>query len=188
MKASEAIQQMGMGVVALQRRYGRYLWSGFACVWVAAFGAVVLVPFASRNKHLNIGISQKRSLLASTRRLIEKQQDIEKEYHVVFSPDTPQLQQDPSVWVLKALEEVAVASGVKIMNIRQTRVVPQKEFRQIEVSLTAQGDKESYTRFLYALSDAVSLFSVKEFKLKADAKERMLEGRLLIAYNQVSGL
>ncbi|MCG8431905.1 MAG: hypothetical protein MJA29_12130, partial [Candidatus Omnitrophica bacterium] len=138
MKISRVFFRLEKGMLSLQQRHRFSVHLAAAASGAVIFLFLVVVPVTRQNALLNGRIAGQRRLLFRYEQLLQKREMIRREYRAIFESFAQKTQTDPSVSVLKALEELAGQAGVKILNIRQTRVAAHDKFREVLVSLTAE--------------------------------------------------
>lgn len=179
-KKSVALESALLNV---QRRHGALLEIVCVCAAVAVFVAGIIVPFSVQNRSLNDRIAKRRADISRYVSLAANGDRIVRDYDRLFPGASDSTGTDPSVAALKAIEEFAGRSSVKIVNIRQTRTVNGAFLHQVIVEFTTQGQKEQYVRFLYALRAPESPCIVRKCVLQVRKDSVLLDGQFTIVFN-----
>jgi hypothetical protein len=146
--------------------------------------AAVIWSFLTRNRTVNDDLVR---ALSARQRLIALQSNraaITGAYERLFG-NAGREAEDPSVRALKAVEQLAEQSAVKIMNIRPNTAARRGHFREIALEFTAQADKEHFVRFLHGCSAGESLLVVRKCILRARKDSPLLDAQFVIVYNAV---
>lgn len=157
----------------------------FATVGIIIFSVLfnfVIEPFFAKNDSLNKEINITRRKFRKYVQLLSQKDYIQNKYNR-FSQNLkrPEAGGDIFVSALTNIEDIAKASGIRIIDIRPQTQKGQAAFKEIIVELKTEGNMEGYLKFLYNIDNSLSLLRIKKFQLSSKANSPALEGNLSIS-------
>lgn len=134
----------------------------------------LLAPILNKNAALNKEVNFYRAKLKKYLWLLTQKDKIRAKYSK-FSSDIKLSgsQEDSLVSAFSELENLANASGIKIIDLR-----PQKKDL---IDLRTEGSMEGYLKFIYNLENSLSLLRIKTFRLTAKPNSSILEGSFSVS-------
>lgn len=157
----------------------------FATVGVIVFGVIynfIIEPFLSKDESLNREINLNKSKLKKYAYLLSRKDDIRSKYNRLSQNlKRSEAGEDAFVNALTAIEEIAKASNVRLLDIRPQSQRSQEIDKEILIELRTEGSVENYLRFLYNLENSLSLLWVKKFQLNSKANTQNLGGNFSIS-------
>jgi hypothetical protein len=149
-----------------------YIIGGFFLTWLVV--KVILVPFQQKLFGLSKDVVLQEARLKKGVSLIEKKDDIEKEYGKYASYFSMQDFSDEEAVAnfLKEVEKISRDAGLAILDMK-----PQKESKgdkfskQYQINIKAEANMQKLVTFLYALHNSSVLFSVEKLVLVPKAED-----------------
>jgi len=147
---------------------------------VAGFGIifkVFIAPVLDRNDNLNKEISASRAKLNKYIQLLSRKNYYQAKFGKFTTGLKPASEKGTgSVAALSALEELAMASGVHIIDMRPQTARKQNLYQEIPIDIRIEGNIEGLARFIYSVEDPLSLFRIKKLQISARLNSPALEG------------
>jgi hypothetical protein len=138
----------------------------------------LLVKYDSLNKEIKISAAR----LKKYYRLLGQKEMIKNKYNA-FSTTlrTSGGEKDTQIATLAALEEMALAASLRLIDIRPQKSVRETGlYKEIIIEIRTEGSMESHLRFIYALENSLLLLRIQKFELAAKTNAQALEGTFTI--------
>lgn len=143
----------------------------------------LIAPVLTKNENLNKEINITKVKLKKYLQLLSQKDYIQNKYNKlsVYLKDST-AEKDTLVGALSELENLAKASGVRIIDIRpQSSSKGPDLYKEILIGLKTEGAMEGYLKFIYNLENSPSLLKIKRFQLNAKPNIQVLEGSFSIS-------
>lgn len=149
-----------------------YAIGGLFLIWLVV--NVIIVPFQQKLSGLSGEVTLQEVRLEKGVSLIEKKEEIEKEYGKYASYFSMQNFSDEEAVAnfLKEVEKISRDAGLTILDMK-----PQKESKgdkfskQYQINIKAEANMQKLVTFLYALHNSSVLFSVEKLVLVPKAED-----------------
>lgn len=156
----------------------------YAAIALLAFSIgfnLIIQPLLKKNDMLDKEISVTRAKLNRSLRLLSQKEFVEDRYNKFFSsfPAFEKLEDTP-VSILSALEELAVDSDMRIIEMRPEAAKKTGPYQETIIDLRAEGSIESYIRFIYGVDNSLGALQIRKLQLNAKANTHLLEGILSV--------
>ena len=167
---------------ALSKRELRVLYITVAIIAFAVIFNFIIGPLLDKNEMLNKNIQMATIKIRKYQGLL-KQADALKQRHEKLSAAAKGSIEDGATYIgiLSNLEDLARASGIRILDIRPQIPAAKDLYREIVINLRAEGRIEDYLKFMYNIESSLSLFKITRFQLNAQSGSALLEGRFSIS-------
>jgi len=149
----------------LSKREKLIFYTTISVIIFAVVFNLFIAPIMSKNDNLNDQIRLNREKLANYLWLAKNKDAIQKKYSKFVPVDSiTGKEQGGTIDTLSELENLAVHSGIKIIDIR-----PQQEtkssglYKENLIDLRAEGSLENYMKFIYNLENSLVLLRIKRF-------------------------
>ncbi|MFH0940345.1 MAG: GspMb/PilO family protein [Candidatus Omnitrophota bacterium] len=149
-----------------------YAIGGFFLIWLVV--KVILVPFQQKLSGLNGEVILREARLKKGVSLIEKKDEIEKEYGKYASYFSMQDFSDEEAVAnfLKEVEKISRDAGLVILDMKPQKDAKGDKFsKQYQINIKAEASMQKLVTFLYALHNSSVLFSVEKLVLVPKAED-----------------
>lgn len=157
----------------------------FLTVGIIVFGvvfSVFLSPLIQKDENLNREISLTRSKLKKYSRLLTQKDYIQEKYNKLSAGLVPPENNERGVESgLSEMENIAKASNVHIVDIRPQSQKGAASSKETYVDIRAEGNLESFLRFIYGIENSLSVLKIKKFQLNSRSGTTALEGTFTIS-------
>lgn len=165
----------------LNRREKNILAASIAVIIIAVGYKAIVEPILADNDSLNQQITLTRLKLRNYLRLLNQKDVLQAEYAKISNlAGMPKEGEDVSTGVLEEIEELAKKSDVRIIDMRP-QIQKSPASKENSVELRAEGDMESYLKFIYSIENSMVLLQIKRFQLSSKLDSANLEGNFLIS-------
>lgn len=145
---------------------------------------LIAYPLLQKNRSLDIEISKTRLKLMKCLDVLSRKDELKN-----ISPDFSfgstafEQKQDTTVAVLAELEYLSQKAAIKILDIRPQSITRASGTREVSFDLRAEGEIDSYVKFIYEIENSVFLLKLKKIMLRAKPDSSSIEGTFTITQN-----
>lgn len=160
-----------------------------ATIGVIVFSLVfnfLIAPVLSKNDSLNKEINITRTKLKKYMRLLTQKEVIQTKYKKFSSTLRLPEQEDAAVSALAELENLANNANIRIIDIRPQPAKSLNLYKEIIIDLRAEGNMESYLKFIYNIEHSLLSLAIKRLQLNAKPNAQVLEGSFSISQLSLS--
>jgi len=166
----------------LSKREKNILLAAGAVIILAIGFKVILDPILARNESLNREIKITRLKLKKYLGLLNQKEQLKSAYAKISgAANNQQIEENASASILSEIENLAKNANLRLIDIRPESLKGPSSHSKNYVSLRAEGDMESYLKFIYNTENSLALLEIKKFWLNVKPRSSILEGNFLIA-------
>lgn len=141
---------------------------------VVLMARIIFTPFHQKLAAMDRDVILSEARLKKGLGLVEKKDEIEKEYSQYASYFSLQGNsgEEAVAAFLKEIEQLARSSGMTVLDMKpQKESVGDKFSQQYQISIKAEATMEAVVRFLHALQESTLLFGVEKMVLSPKSEE-----------------
>ncbi len=170
-------------IKAFTKREKLILYITVAIIIFSFFFSVFIMPILAKDEALDKEISAAKIKLHRYLRLIAQKDYIHDKYKKLSGQaiGDAAMGENISGGILSDLQNLAKASGIRIIDIRSQEPKKTALYKEMIIDLRLEGAMEDYLKFVYNLENSLLLLRVKRIQINVKPNSPLLEGSLSVS-------
>jgi Tfp pilus assembly protein PilO len=159
----------------LTKRERVLVYATVAVVGAAIGYALIFEPLANLRRRLNAQVEEAALKLNKSLDLLRREKTVKEQFrkYAVYAKSLGTDEQ-AIAYLLKAIEEKATLSAVRISNIRPRPVKDKGSYKEFSFEVVAESDLEEIFKFVYELQNSQDILKVRKLTLTLKSPEQQV--------------
>lgn len=150
--------------------------------WVI-YGLIV-EPFAGKWKRMDSAVKAKTISIIKSSDILARYEEAEKKYpaHPALLAEKSGTEEEEVAGILGEVESISKNSACNILNIKPRQSKKIGDYKELSCDISAEGDMNTFTRFIYGVENSAGLLKVKSFSITSkSASSGVLKATFIIS-------